>query len=148
MTSTKPRRTQSRPLAPEGRAQTVQTSLSPPQAAWVASRGVPVAAYLRGLVEADMGPGMSKALELVQELLDGGMSVKDIQAHLWAHEVVGRGPPVVDRYQPAVGDRVDLCGYRGTVRAIVDANTIRVDYDDGDLDDESTAYAVKIGGDV
>jgi hypothetical protein len=54
MTSPKPRRTQSRPLAPEGRAQTVQTSLSPPQAAWVASRGVPVAAYLRGLVEAEM----------------------------------------------------------------------------------------------
>jgi hypothetical protein len=54
MTSPKPRRTQSRPLAPEGRAQTVQTSLSPPQAAWVASRGVPVAAYLRGLVEREM----------------------------------------------------------------------------------------------
>ncbi len=35
----------------------VQTSLSPSQAAWVASRGVPVAAYLRGLVERDQAIG-------------------------------------------------------------------------------------------
>jgi hypothetical protein len=47
-------RPRGRPSLTQGRAQTVQTSLSPSQAAWVASRGVPVAAYLRGLVEEDM----------------------------------------------------------------------------------------------
>jgi hypothetical protein len=47
-------RPRGRPSLTGGRAQTVQTSLSPSQAAWVASRGVPVAAYLRGLVEAEM----------------------------------------------------------------------------------------------
>jgi hypothetical protein len=47
-------RPRGRPSLTQGRAKTVQTSLSPSQAAWVASRGVPAAAYLRGLVEEDM----------------------------------------------------------------------------------------------
>jgi len=47
-------RPRGRPSLTGGRCVTVQTSLSPSQAAWVASRGVPVAAYLRGLVEAEM----------------------------------------------------------------------------------------------
>jgi hypothetical protein len=53
MTSHNAPRPRGRPSLTGGRAQTVQTSLSPSQAAWVASRGVPVAAYLRGLVERD-----------------------------------------------------------------------------------------------
>ena len=53
MTSPNAPRPRGRPSLTQGRAQTVQTSLSPSQAAWVASRGVPVAAYLRGLVERD-----------------------------------------------------------------------------------------------
>ena len=43
-----------RPLAPSGRAQTHQTSLSPAADAWVRSRPEGVSAYLRGLVAEDM----------------------------------------------------------------------------------------------
>jgi hypothetical protein len=49
-------RTKTRPkrLAPSGRAHTCQVSLTPAQAAWLASRGVTASAYLRGLVEHEM----------------------------------------------------------------------------------------------
>ena len=77
MTSPKPRRTQSRPLAPSGRAQTFQTSLSPSCAAWVASRGVPVAAYLRGLVEEAMDEAIqTKGYRPLSSDLDPSILVK------------------------------------------------------------------------
>jgi hypothetical protein len=49
-------RTKTRPkrLAPSGRAQTCQVSLTPAQADWLASRGCPASAYLRQLVEREI----------------------------------------------------------------------------------------------
>ena len=46
-------RTRNRPkrLAPSGRAQTCQVSLTPAQAVWLASRGIPASAVLRQLVD-------------------------------------------------------------------------------------------------
>jgi len=46
-------RTKTRPkrLAPSGRAHTCQVSLTPAQAAWLASRGCPASAVLRMLVD-------------------------------------------------------------------------------------------------
>jgi len=50
---TKPNAPRSRPyrLAEGGRAKTCQVSLSPPQAAWLASQGIPASAVLRMLVD-------------------------------------------------------------------------------------------------
>lgn len=50
---TKPKAPRSRPyrLSKGGRAKTVQVSLSPPQAAWLASQGIPASAVLRKLVD-------------------------------------------------------------------------------------------------
>jgi len=47
----KPRQTRPKRLAPSGRAQTCQVSLTPTQAVWLASRGCPASAVLRMLVE-------------------------------------------------------------------------------------------------
>jgi hypothetical protein len=49
-------RSKTRPkrLAPSGRAHTCQVSLTPAQAAWLASRGCPASAVLRQLVEREM----------------------------------------------------------------------------------------------
>ena len=50
---TKPNAPRSRPrlLSDGGRAPTCQVSLSPPQAAWLASQGIPASAVLRMLVD-------------------------------------------------------------------------------------------------
>lgn len=50
---TKPNAPRSRPyrLSDGGRAKTCQVSLSPPQAAWLASQGIPASAVLRMLVD-------------------------------------------------------------------------------------------------
>jgi len=46
-------RSKTRPkrLSPSGRAHTCQVSLTPAQAAWLASRGIPASAVLRSLVD-------------------------------------------------------------------------------------------------
>lgn len=53
---TKPNAPRSRPyrLSDGGRAKTCQVSLSPPQAAWLASQGIPASAVLRKLVDLAM----------------------------------------------------------------------------------------------
>ena len=77
MTATNAPRPRGRPSLTGGRAQTVQTSLSPSQAAWVASRGVPVAAYLRGLVEAEMDEAIqTKGYRPLSSDLDPSVIVK------------------------------------------------------------------------
>ena len=47
----KPRQTRPKRLSPSGRAHTCQVSLTPAQAAWLASRGCPASAVLRMLVD-------------------------------------------------------------------------------------------------
>ena len=77
MTSPNAPRPRGRPSLTGGRAQTVQTSLSPSQAAWVASRGVPVAAYLRGLVEEAMDEAIqTKGYRPLSSDLDPSILVK------------------------------------------------------------------------
>jgi hypothetical protein len=119
MTAPKPRRTQSRPLAPSGRAQTVQTSLSPLQAAWVASRGVTAAAYLRGLVEADMEE---------QE------SPEDIEA-AFQRFLVRHADDIAKAGAIKVGDRVvwtspQGCPWHGTVAEDY-GDVLRIEWDSG-----------------
>jgi len=84
---------------------------------------------------------MQRAVRLIEELQAGGYPLEVIRSFL---------VPVVEHYQPAIGDRVDLRGYRGTVhrgtvRALWDSgNTVTVDYDDGSTHDEPRGECNKV----
>jgi hypothetical protein len=126
-TAPKPRQTRPRRLSDQGPAQTVQTSLSPSQAAWVASRGVPAAAYLRGLVERDQAEASGRRLAFDRD-----------------------GSPVIGMtHRILPGNRVSVLGEFATVRE-VSQNFAVVVYDgcapSGVV--EALPDLVKIGGDV
>jgi hypothetical protein len=81
-------RPRGRPSLTGGRAQTVQTSLSQSQAAWVASRGVTAAAYLRGLVEEAM-------VQPAQTLLAIGDRVQ-VNGHRGTIRLMDPGWPLIE----------------------------------------------------
>lgn len=79
---------------------------------------------------------MQRAVRLIDELQAGGYPLEVIRSSL---------VPVVEHYQPAIGDRVELRGYLGTVRALWDSgNTLTVEYDHGDTHDEPWAECIKV----
>lgn len=64
---TKPNAPRSRPyrLSDGGRAKTCQVSLSPPQADWLASQGIPASAALRKLVDLAMAAEPAKPVDQI-----------------------------------------------------------------------------------